>query len=386
MLDRATGRCMGSVTWTDKLIQSMDCGFFRVLDAGRYMELDGITAKHMYRYLAVAFEKTDLVVIDARKLASEHLGVANPPKYFSRLLQTLEPAFDQLVRIQVLASYHVVSAEQWTVALHRHPAYLSGSKALVLEVAAGAPQIRRSHCETALVHAGMQENAATAYSQAAECAERFYTLERAARLLEGLREFEVLPNVALASIRCALDEEAEPCREALDRCEIALELCRRKRETGQQMKNPAGFVVKLLKDGEAWRRFVSHALEKKLKERFRQRERAVLRQENEAEQRTLILEYEHYRRELAARLFQDLPEERKRVLRREKTELLRQQERWDRLPPEARQQEIEELILQDLAKTEAPAFEKWRLRRVARQAVLPFESVAIQDETIEEVA
>ena len=46
-LNRVTGRCTGSVTWTDKLIQSMDSGFFRLLDANRYMELDGITAKHL---------------------------------------------------------------------------------------------------------------------------------------------------------------------------------------------------------------------------------------------------------------------------------------------------------------------------------------------------
>ena len=101
-LDRETGRCIGSVTWTDKLIQSMNSGFFRVLDAGRYMELDGITGKHLYRFLAVAFEKTDMLLMDARKLAIEHLGIMTPPKYLSRLMQTLEPAFDQLIRIEVL--------------------------------------------------------------------------------------------------------------------------------------------------------------------------------------------------------------------------------------------------------------------------------------------
>src|ERR1043166_4985729 len=74
-LNRATGRCTGSVTWTDKLIQSMDSGFFRLLDANRYMELDGITAKHLYRFLAVAFAKTDVILIDARQLSTEHLGI-----------------------------------------------------------------------------------------------------------------------------------------------------------------------------------------------------------------------------------------------------------------------------------------------------------------------
>src|SRR6187401_2310980 len=64
-VDRTSGRCTGQVTWTDKLIQAMDHGFFRVLDANRYMELDGLTAKHLYRFLAVAFESSDIVSIDA---------------------------------------------------------------------------------------------------------------------------------------------------------------------------------------------------------------------------------------------------------------------------------------------------------------------------------
>ena len=99
----------------------MNSGFFRVLDAGRYMELDGITGKHLYRFLAVAFEKTDMVLMDARKLAIEHLGIVNPPKYLSRLMQTLEPAFDQLIRIEVLGSATISSKpDRWEIALRRH--------------------------------------------------------------------------------------------------------------------------------------------------------------------------------------------------------------------------------------------------------------------------
>src|SRR5205085_5964230 len=119
-LNRATGRCTGSVTWTDKLIQSMDSGFFRLMDAARYMELDGITAKHLYRFLAVAFARTDVVIIDARQLCTEHLGILNVPKYLSRLMQTLEPAFEQLIRTQVLGSYQIASSEEWRIALYPH--------------------------------------------------------------------------------------------------------------------------------------------------------------------------------------------------------------------------------------------------------------------------
>src|SRR5438270_5133815 len=71
-LNRTTGRCTGPVTWTDKLIQSTDSRFFRLLEASSYMELDGITAKHLYRFLAVAFAKTNVLVIDARQLVTEH--------------------------------------------------------------------------------------------------------------------------------------------------------------------------------------------------------------------------------------------------------------------------------------------------------------------------
>ena len=73
-LDRTTGVCSGSVTWTDKVIQSMNYGFFRFLDADRYMELDGITAKHLYRYLAGAFEKKSVIVEDAREACQEPSG------------------------------------------------------------------------------------------------------------------------------------------------------------------------------------------------------------------------------------------------------------------------------------------------------------------------
>ena len=145
-LDRDTGRCVGSVTWTDKLIQSMNSGFFRVLDAGRYMELDGITGKHLYRFLAVAFEKTDMILMDARKLAIEHLGILSPPKYLSRLMQTLEPAFDQLIRIEVLGSYHIVEAERWEIALRRHRNYVPERKMLLSPDPDGTRELNQVYC------------------------------------------------------------------------------------------------------------------------------------------------------------------------------------------------------------------------------------------------
>ena len=66
---RDTGRCIGSVTWTDKLIQSMNSGFFRVLDASRYMELDRITGKHCIDSWRSPLNGLDMILVDARKLA-----------------------------------------------------------------------------------------------------------------------------------------------------------------------------------------------------------------------------------------------------------------------------------------------------------------------------
>ena len=98
----------------------------------------------------------------------------------------------------------------------------------------------------------------------------------------------------------------------------------------------------------------------------------MMRQEQQAEERMLILQYESFRQELARQAWKDLSEDKRRTLSKQKLDLLREQERFKRLPEEVRQQEAEELILQDLARTEAPPFDRWHLRYRAQQAILPF--------------
>ncbi len=372
-LDRTTGRCTGTVTWTDKLIRSMNSGFFRLLDSSRYMELDGLTAKHLYRFLAVVFEKTDLVMIDARKLSSEHLGIVNVPKYLSRLMQTLEPAFDQLIRVQVLSAYHIVSPEEWKIALHRHPAYLPESKTL-LEAPAGSPDLKRAYCAKLLEKAGFTPQAATQCVETASTEREFYAVERAARLLEAMREEDVLPHVANSVIRKALELNAVEGegRELLDWCEIATEMCRERKRTSQNLRNPGGFLMKIVKDTASRERFVGADREAAFKQRFRQREDAALRQEKEAEERTLILEYERFRHSVASKAFADLSDDERAALRRSKVEILKQQDRYERMPSDMREREADELIMNDLARSEVAPFDKWRLRRRAQQAILPF--------------
>jgi len=373
-LNRTTGRCTGSVTWTDKLIQSMDSGFFRLLDAGRYMELDGITAKHLYRFLAVAFAKTNVLVIDARQLATEHLGILNPPKYLSRLMQTLEPAFEQLIRIQILGSYQVVSSEDWRIALHKHASYVSERKTLQLHGNLTDPEAKRAECQERLQQGGIAAKAAAAWCQAAATALDFYGLERSARVLHGMIEEEVLPHVAASIVRSAL--EAGPAMpegcDLLDWCEIALHVCRHKKRTGQNLRNSAGLIVKIIKDTSTRSRIVSQELETTLKNTFRRQQQMAERQDREDIERALILEYEQSRVQIAERLFQDMPDLKKALMRKQKAEALRQQERFQRIAPDVQEREIDGSIIQDIARKEAPPYEKWRLRKQAQQAVLAF--------------
>jgi len=173
------------------------------------------------------------------------------------------------------------------------------------------------------------------------------------------------------------------CTEGLDWCEIAVEVCREKKRSGQALRNPAGLLVKILKDVNARRRFVNEEAEARWKQSFRQREEALLRRRQQEEERALILEYERFRQDLAQSVYRELPDDKRAALVREKLEVLSQHDRFQRMPREAREQEAEDLVLQDLAKKEAPAFEKWLLRRKAAQIVLPF---ATNSELAAEVA
>ena len=377
-LDRDSGRCVGSVTWTDKLIQSMNNGFFRVLDAGRYMELDGITAKHLYRFLAVAFEKQDLIIIDARKLATDHIGILNVPKYLSRLMQTLEPAFEQLARIEVLGAWHILDSEKWELALHRHKSYVPERDALMSTDPADTLALARVFCQKALEKAGFLDKLAEEAVAAATDRLEVYALERAAKLAEAMMEHGVLPQVTLSLLRRVLETslQSERC-DLLDACELAIQICRDKKASGQALRNPAGLIVKLVKDSEARRRLVPQHVEAAAKKSFRQREQTLAETHAHAERHALIMEYERFRENYVRSLFMDLPDRTRQVLRKEKEEMLREQGRLQRIDTRTREEEIDNLICHDIARREAPPFEKWHMRRQARQAVLPLDSAIL---------
>jgi len=180
--------------------------------------------------------------------------------------------------------------------------------------------------------------------------------------------------VAASIVRTAL--EAGPTSaegtDLLDWCEIAIHVCRQKRRAGQTLRNSAGLLVKIVKDPDMRTRAVTPEMETVLKQTYRRQQEMAERQDRDQVERSLILEYEQSRINIAGMLFQDMPDVKKNLLRKQKAEALRQQERFQRIPPDIQEREIDSAILQDLAKKEAPPYEKWRLRKQAQQAVLAF--------------
>jgi hypothetical protein len=239
------------------------------------------------------------------------------------------------------------------------------------------PELSRAHCQTVLEKAGFAYKQAAAWTGAAETPEQLYALERAAQLVLAMKQEGVLPHVAASYISRALDmgAAAGEGRELLDWCEVALDICRQKQRSGQSLKNAAGLVIKIVKDPASRRRFLDENMEAAAKERYRQRERAILRQNQEVEERALIFEYEQFRQSRAQDLFEQLSDSSKQALSREKSEWLRREGRLERMAPDVRDREVTDLILQDLARSDVPPYSKWLLRKRAGQAVLPFAAI-----------
>jgi hypothetical protein len=203
----------------------------------------------------------------------------------------------------------------------------------------------------------------------------FYQLDRSARLLHALIEEGMLPHVAQGILRRALEAGVNTQEGvlALDTFEIALDTCRKKKVSSQAVNNPAGLIVKLIRDQEGDRKLLPTETIEQCRNAFRRREKAALAQLELEEQRAVIIEYERFREETAQAIYDDLPEPTRASLRREKNEWLKQQPRFEKIDARARDNEVEQLICQDIARREVPPFEKWYLRRRASQALLQFD-------------
>lgn len=373
--NRDTGRCEGSVTWTDKIIHAMDSGFFRLFDTQRYMQLDGLTAKHMYRYLAVAFESTDVVIADLRTVATQYLAIPKPPAYFSRLLQTVEPALEQLLRQEIVGSWHVVSKADWRIAIRRHRNYIPERQVLLSQPVPRNLGERREQCRQMLQQAGLEEETIGVVCEKTSASiENYDGLERAARLLAHLIHEEVLPHVAAQLIGEILQSgtEYEQWRESLDWLEIGVLICEQKRRRGRPLRNGAGLIVKLARDTEARSRLVGTTAARGWQSAFRNREEALARQHAENEERFLLADYEQFREEQARQIMAALPEETQTQLRNQKRQQSGMQDWLTKLNAQQQREEIERAVLADIARQHLPRYEKWRLRRAAQQVLLPF--------------
>ena len=143
----------------------------------------------------------------------------------------------------------------------------------------------------------------------------------------------------------------------------------------------AGLLIKIIKDPDLRSRIVTQEAEKLFRETFRRREQLAERQQHDLEEHALILEFEETRERIAELIFNDLAETKKSRLRKEKSDQLRQQERFQRLTAAAQHAEVDAAICQDIARSELPPYEKWRLRKQAQQAVLPFVEAEAQPQS-----
>jgi hypothetical protein len=304
--------------------------------------LDRLTAKHMYRFLGVAFERTDTVLIDTR-------------------------AMEQLRRLEVVERWHIVSKADWQIAIRRHPNSVPERRMIEAAPAALDLESRRAYCRETLEKAGIASavSAAIAEREPADPAV-FDTLERAAHLLGRMDQQQVLPHVSRQIVQAALEQGAlsEHCGETLDWIEIGILICEQKQKSGRPMRNRAGLIVKLAKDPEARPQRVSAATADTWRKVFRRREEALRRRHRESEERMRLLDYERYQEAEAERLCAALPEETRQQRRNQKQTQLRGQERAAKLDPERKAAENETMMRRDLIHRHVPSYEKWRLRRL----------------------
>ena len=101
-------------------------------------------------------------------------------------MQTLEPAMEQLIRAQVISSYHVVSQKEsgpsgWFIATS---AYTGESERVLSNSAATSLEVCRANAVKQLEKAGLGQKQAELYAEAAVNREEVFLLDRASRLLE----------------------------------------------------------------------------------------------------------------------------------------------------------------------------------------------------------
>ena len=273
------------------------------------------------------------------------------------------------------------------IALHRHPSYVSERKTLLMQGAMPDPEARRAQCQEHLQRGGLSAKSAMAYSQAASTAREFHALERCARLLLAMLDEDVLPHVAISIIRSALDAgpTTADASDLLDWCEIAVHVCRQKRTAGQTLRNSAGLLIKSSRisrhpdppgaGSSVW----NWNPPSRTATAVRKKARNASTRRASSDPHPRVRTFPH------APGGDPLPghagSQEGRPAQAESGGNCSQQDRFQRIPPDVQEREIDAAIIQEIARKEAPPYEKWRLRKQAQQAVLAFGNTEPSDLT-----
>lgn len=102
----------GYVVWNDIILASMKAGYIKRLDGTVYFRLKSPLARTMYKLLDKQMHYRDVWEIDVFILASR-LGMAKY-KYPSKVIEKLQPAYNELIQTGFLSSAEVVKRGKYT--------------------------------------------------------------------------------------------------------------------------------------------------------------------------------------------------------------------------------------------------------------------------------
>lgn len=214
------------IMWSDQLYKSFKSGYLKFLDTELYFSLSTSTARRLYRYLDRQFGEDDRFTIDLFKLAHEHLGISRNFQYASEIIRKLEPSLEELVQRMYL--------ERWEVKDHaisfvrspnaRHEPFDTSAEEFANTVDLPFDSVRM-----------VEEKLDVAVEDRIE--------DQADRLAKMLVERGVSPREAKKLVQLNLG--------SLDKVQLAMEYFDSLMAQGVHgIKNPGGFLVSLIRDGD----------------------------------------------------------------------------------------------------------------------------------------
>ncbi len=90
--------------WSDEIFHSFQSGFIKKLDLDFYLDLNSSISKRLYRFLDKNFWYRAQLKINLFNLCHEKIGISRNFKYASSLKQQLEPALEELLKVNFISS------------------------------------------------------------------------------------------------------------------------------------------------------------------------------------------------------------------------------------------------------------------------------------------